>query len=138
MVWSVDDGMAVTGACFVRSFLRVGKKVDIESNVERSLTAVDDRSSSLRDRKRIVVWEGCVRLDSGGRESVKGFERRLSVLRFGSSDRQAIDCSDCRPLKERSSLSMPSIRNGLVKAFRPLEARDNVFSEWKFEVIETI
>ena len=138
MVWSVDDGMAVTGACFVRSFLRAGKKVDIESKVERSLIAVDDRSSSLRDRKRIVAWEGCVRIGSGGRESVKGFERRLSVVRFGSSDRQTIDCSDCRPLEERSSLFMPSIRNGMVKVFRPLEARNNVLSEWKFEVIDTI
>lgn len=109
--------------------MRLGKKVDIESNVERSLIAVDDRSSSLRDRKRIVVWEDCVRLGSGGRGSVKGFERRLSALRFGSPDRQAIDCSDGRPLKERSRPSMPSIRSGFLKAFRPLEARDNVFRE---------
>ena len=138
MVWSVADGMAVTGACFVRSFMRAGKKVDIESRVERSLRAVDDRSSSLRDRKRIVAWEGCVWIGSGGRESVKGFEWRLSLVRFGSSDRQAIDCSDSRPLKERSSLSMPSICKGLVKVFRPLEARDNVPREWKFDVIETI
>lgn len=138
MVWSVADGMTVTGACFVRSFVRAGKKVDIESRVERSLRAVDDRSSSLRDRKRIVAWEGCVLIGSGGRERVKGFERRLSLVRFGSSNRQAIDCSDCRPLKERSSVSMPSVCNGLVKVFRPLEARDNVLSEWKFEVIETI
>ena len=138
MVWSVADGMAVTGACFVRSFVRVGKKVEIESMVERSLMAVDDKSSSLRNRKQIVAWEACVWIDSGGRESVKGLEWRLSLVRFGSCDRQAIDCSDCRLLKERSSLSMPSIFNGLVKNFRPLEARDNVVSEWKFEVIETI
>ena len=138
MVWSVADGMVVSGACFVRSFVRAGKKVDIESKVERSLIAVDDRSSSLRDRKRIVALEGCVRQCSGGRASVKGFERRLSLVRFGSSDRQATDGRDCRPLKERSSLSKPFICNGLVKAFRPLEARDNDLSEWKFEVIETI
>lgn len=138
MVWSVADGMAVTGACFVRSFVRAGKKVEIESRVERSLMAVDDRSSSLRDWKQIVAWEACVRIGSGGRESLKGFERRLSLVRFGSSDRQAMDCSDCRPLKERSSAPMPSICNGLVKDFRPLEARDNVLSEWKFEVIDTI
>ncbi len=137
-MWSVADGVAVSGACFVRSFARAGKKVDIESRVERSLILVDDRSSSLRDGKRIVALEGCVRKGSGGRESVKGFERRLSRVRFGSSDRQAIDCSDCRPLRERSSLSMPCICNGLVKVFRPLEARDNVLSEWKFEVIDTI
>ena len=138
MVWRVADGVAVSGACFVRSFVRVGKKVDIESSVERSLIAVDDRSSSLRDWKRIVALEGCVRKGSEGRESVKGFERRLRILRFGSSDRQAIDCSDCRPLKERSSLSMPFICNGFVKVLRPLEARDNVLSEWKFEVIDNI
>ena len=138
MVWRDADGMAVTGACFVRSFVRAGKKVEIESRVERSLMAVDDRSSSLRDRKQIVAWEACVRIGSEGGGSLKGFERRLSLVRFGSSDRQAIDCSDCRPLKERSSLPMPSICNGLVKDFRPLEARDNVVNEWKFEVIETI
>ncbi len=138
MVWSVADGVVVSGVCFVRSFVRAGKKIGIKSMVERSLIAVDDRSSSLRDLKRIVALEGCVRKDSGGRESVKGFERRLSLVRFGSSDRQATDCSDCRSLKERSSLSMPLICNGLVKVFRPLEARDNVLSEWKFEVIETI
>lgn len=109
MVWRVADGVAVSGACFVRSFVRAGKKVEIESRVERSLIAVDDRSSSLRERKRIVALEGCVRKGSEGRESVKGFERRLSHVRFGSADRQAIDCSDCRPLEERSSLSMPSI-----------------------------
>lgn len=108
-MWRVADGVAVSGACFVRSFVRAGKKVEIESRVERSLIAVDDRSSSLRERKRIVALEGCVRKGSEGRESVKGFERRLSHVRFGSADRQAIDCSDCRPLEERSSLSMPSI-----------------------------
>ena len=129
MVWSVADGVVVSGACFVRSFVRAGKKEDIESRVERSLIAVDDRSSSLRDRKLIVALEGCVRKGSGGRESVKGFERRLSLVRCGSSDRQATDCSDCRPLKERSSLAMPFICNGLVKVFRPFEARDNVLSE---------
>ena len=129
MVWSVADGVAVSGACFVRSFVREGKKVDIESRVERSLMAVDDRSSSLRDRKRLVVLEACVSKGFEGRESVNGFERRLRLLRFGSSDRQAIDCSDCRPLKDRSSLSMSLICNGLVKVFRPLEARDNVLSE---------
>ena len=137
-MWSVADGVAVRGACFVRSFVRAGKKVDIESRVEMSLRAVDDRSSSLRDRKRIVAWEGCVRLGSEGGERVNGFERRLSVVRFGSCDRQATDCSDCRLLKERSSLSMPSICNGLDKVFRPLDARDIVLSEWNFEVIETI
>lgn len=138
MVWSVADGVVVSGACFVRSFVTAGKKIDIESRVERSLIAVDDRSSSLRDWNRIVALEGCVREGSGGRGSVKGFERRLSLARSGSSARQAIDCSDCRPLKERSSLSMPFICNGVVKAFRPLEARDNILTEWKFEVIDTI
>lgn len=138
MVWRVADGVAVSGACFVRSFVRAGKNVDIESREERSLIAVDDRSSSLRDWKRMVAPEGCVPKGSGGRESVKGFERRLSRVRFGSSARQVIDCSDCKPLKERSSLSMRFICNGLVKVFRPLEARDNVLSEWKFEVIDTI
>ena len=138
MVWSVADGVAVSGACLVRSFVRAGKKVDIESRVERSLMAVDDRSSSLRDRKRIVALEGRVRKGSGWRESVKGFEWRLSLVRFGSSDRQATDCSDCRPLKDRSRLFMLFIFKGLVKVFRPLEARDNVLNEWKSEVIETI
>ena len=138
MVWSVADGVVVSGACFVRSFVRAGEKIDIESRVERSLIAVDDRSSSLRDWKRIVALEGCVRKGPGGRGSVKGFERRLSLVRFGSSARQAIDCSDCRPLKERSSLSMHFICNGVVKVFRPLEARDNILAEWKFEVIDTI
>ena len=138
MVWSVADGVAVRGACFMRSFVRAGKKVGIESRVERSLIAVDDRSNSLRDWKRILALGGCVRKGSEGRDSVKGFERRLRLLRLGSSDRQAIDCNDCRPLKERSSLSMPFICNGFVKVFRPLEARDNVLSEWKFEVIDNI
>ena len=138
MVWSVADGVAVSGACFVRSFVRAGKKIDIESRVKRSLIAVDDRSSSLRDRKQIVALERCVRKDSKGRESVNGFERRLRHVRFGSSVRQAIDCSDSKPLKERSSLSMPFICNGFVKVLRPLEASDNVLSEWKFELIDTI
>ena len=87
MVWSVADGVVVSGVCFVRSFVRAGKKIGIESSVKRSLMAVDDKSNSFRDWKRIVALEGCVRKGSGGRKSVKGFERRLSVLRFGSSDR---------------------------------------------------
>ena len=69
---------------------------------------------------------------------MKGFERRLSHSRFGTSDRQAIDRRDCRPLKERSSLVILPMCNGRVKLLRSLDATDSVVSEWKFAVIEII
>ena len=68
---------------------------------------------------------------------VRGLERRTSVFRFGSEDRQAIDSSEFRALDDRSRVVRLGVLRVLGSKSKPLEAMDRVVSEPKFEVSET-